>query len=33
MYRDAWVDVPYSAAQELRMINRGVAKVKLDVVQ
>jgi rare lipoprotein A len=27
------VDVSYSAAQELGMINRGVAKVKLDVVQ
>ena len=26
------VDVSYSAAQELGMINRGVAKVKLDVV-
>jgi rare lipoprotein A len=27
------VDVSYSAAQELGMINQGVAKVKLDVVQ
>ena len=27
------VDVSYSAAQELGMINRGVAKVKLDIVQ
>jgi rare lipoprotein A len=27
------VDVSYSAAQELGMVNRGVAKVKLDVVQ
>lgn len=27
------VDVSYSAAQELGMIDRGVAKVKLDVVQ
>lgn len=27
------VDVSYSAAQELGMINRGVAPVKLDVVQ
>jgi rare lipoprotein A len=27
------VDVSYSAAQSLGMVGRGVAKVKLDVVQ